>query len=51
MLIWMCGVKNVVRIRNERDRGTTKLGEIFKKVQESRFRVVRTCNRNEKRKG
>ena len=26
------------RIRNERIRGTTKLGEIFKKVQESRLK-------------
>ena len=31
------------RIRNERIRGTTKVGEISKKVQESRFEVVWAC--------
>ena len=36
MLIWMSGVANLDRIGNERIRGRTKVGEIFKKVQESR---------------
>ena len=35
MLRWMNGVTKLDRIRNERIRGTTKVGEIFKKVQES----------------
>ena len=34
MLRWMSGVTKLDRIRNERIRGTTKLGEISKKVQE-----------------
>ena len=39
MLRWMCDVtKNI--IRNKRIRGTTKVEEIAKKVQESRL----TCN-------
>ena len=33
MLRWMSGVTKMDRIRNERIRGTTKLGEISKKVQ------------------
>ena len=33
---WMWGVMD--RIRNERIRGTSKLGEISKKVQESRLK-------------
>ena len=33
--IRMSGVTNMDRIRNERIRGTTKVGEISKKVQES----------------
>ena len=37
MLRWMCGVTKLNRIRNERIRGTTKVGEISKKVQESRL--------------
>ena len=37
MLRWMSGVK-LDRIRNERIRGTTKVGEISKKVQESRLK-------------
>ena len=28
MLRWMCGVTNLDNIRNERIRGTTKVGEI-----------------------
>ena len=35
MLRWMSEVTKLDRIRNERIRGTTKLGEISKKVQES----------------
>ena len=36
MLRWMSGVTKLDRLRNERIRGTTKVGEISKKVQESR---------------
>ena len=35
---WMSGVTNMDRIRNDRIRGTTKVGEISKKVQESRLK-------------
>ena len=38
MLRWMSGVTKLNGIRNERIRGTTKVGEISKKVQESRFK-------------
>ena len=38
MLGWMSGVAKLDRIRNERIRGTTKLVEISKKVQESRLK-------------
>ena len=38
MVRWMSGVTKVDRIRNERIRGTTKVGEISKKVQESRLK-------------
>ena len=34
---WMCGVTKMDGIRNERIRGTTKRGEISKKVQERRL--------------
>ena len=34
----MSGVAKLDRIRNERIRGTTKVGEISKKVQESRLK-------------
>ena len=37
MLRWMSGVTKLDRIRNERIRGTTKVGEISKKVQGSRL--------------
>ena len=37
MLRWLSGVTKLDRIRNERIRGTTKVGEISKKVQESRL--------------
>ena len=38
MLRWTSGVTKLDRIRNERIRGTTKLVEIPKKVQESRLK-------------
>ncbi len=38
MLRWISGVTNMDRIRNDRIRGTTKVGEISKKVQESRLK-------------
>ena len=38
MLRWMCGVTKLDKIRNERMRGTTKVGEITKKVQERRLK-------------
>ena len=38
MLRWMCGVTKLDKIRNERIRGTTKVGEIIKKVQERRLK-------------
>ena len=38
MLRWMNGVTKLDRIRNERIRGTTKVGEISNKVQESRLK-------------
>ncbi len=37
MLRWMCGVTRLDKIRNERIRGTTKVGEITKKIQERRL--------------
>ena len=40
MLRWMSGVTKLDRIRNERIRGTTKVGEISKKVQESRLKCI-----------
>ena len=38
MLRWMCGVTKLDKIRNERIRGTTKVGEITKKVQDRRLK-------------
>ena len=38
MLRWMCGVTKLDKIRNERIRTTTKVGEITKKVQERRVK-------------
>ena len=38
MLRWMSGVTKVDRMGNERLRGTKKVGEISKKVQESRLK-------------
>ena len=37
MLRWMCGVMKLNKIRNERIRGTTKVGEITKKLHERRL--------------
>ena len=34
MLRWMCGVTKLDKIRTERIRGTTQVGEITKKVKE-----------------
>ena len=41
ILRWMCGVIKLDRIRNERIRGTTKVGELSKKVQEGRLKWYR----------
>ena len=38
MLRWMCGVTKLDKIRNERKRGTTKVWEITKKIQERRLK-------------
>ena len=38
MLLWMCGGTKLDKIRNERIRGKTKVGEIRKKVQERRLK-------------
>ena len=37
MLRWMSGVTKLDRFRNERIRGTTKVGKISKKVKEIRL--------------
>ena len=48
MFRWMSGVvTRLDRIRNERIRGTTKVGEISKKVQESRLKWYRHVLRRE----
>ncbi len=38
MISWMCGVTKLDKMRNERIRRTTKVGEITKKVQEMRLK-------------
>ena len=38
MVRWMCGVTKLDKIRNERIRGTTKVGEITKNVQDRRLK-------------
>ena len=38
MLRWVCGVTRLDKIRNEKIRGSTKVGEISKKAQERRMR-------------
>ena len=47
MLRWMSGVTKMDRIRNESIRGTTKVGEISKKVQESRLKWYGHVSRRE----
>ena len=47
MLRWMSGVTKMDRIRNERIRGTTKVGEISRKVQESRLKWYGHVSRRE----
>ena len=43
----MSGVTKLDSIRNERFRGTTKAGEISKKVQESRLKLSHASRREE----
>ena len=38
MVQWMCGFTKLDRIRNERVKGTTKVGEIAKKVHERQLK-------------
>ena len=45
---WMYGVAKLDRIRNEGIRGTVKVGEISKKVQESTFKYYGHVMRREK---
>ena len=45
MLRWMCEVTKLDKIRNERIRGTTKVGEITKKLQERRLKWYRQVMR------
>ena len=47
MLRWMYGVAKLDRIYNERMRGTTKVGEIAKKVQERRLKSYEHVMRRE----
>ena len=47
MLRWMKGVTKLDRIRNDIIRGTTKVGEISKKVQESRLKCCGHVSRRE----
>ncbi len=48
MLQWMCGVTKLDKIRNEIIRGTPKVGEITKKVQERRLKWYGHVMRREK---
>ena len=48
MLRWMCGVTKFDRIRNERIRGTTKVVEISKNIQERRFQWYGQVMRRDK---
>ena len=48
MIRWMSGVTKLYIIRNERIRGTTKVGEISKKVQESWLKYYADVLRREK---
>ena len=47
MLRWMCEATQLDRIVNERIRGTTKMGEIFKKVQKIRLKQYVHVKRRE----
>ena len=47
MLRWMCGVTKLDKMRIERIRGTSKVGEITKKVQEMRLKWYRHVMRRE----
>ena len=51
ILRWMCGVTRLDKIRNDKIRESTKVGEISKKVQERRMRwyghVIRGVRRKE----
>ena len=47
MLRWMFGVTKLDKIRNERIRGTTKVGGITKKVQERRLKWYGHVTRRE----
>ena len=48
MLRWMCGVTKLGKILHERIKGTSKVGEIAKQVQDRRAkRYVRVTRREE----
>ena len=47
MLRWMSGVTKLDMIRNERIRGTTKVREITKKIQERRLKSYGSVIRRE----
>ena len=47
MLRWMCGVTKMDRLTNDRIRGTTKVGELSKKVQERRLKWFGHVTRRE----
>ncbi len=48
MLRWMCRITKLGKRRNERTSGTTKVGEITKKVKESRSKWYGHVMRREK---
>ena len=49
MLRWMSEVTKLGRIINERNRGTTKVGEISKKVQRKEREEDRSGEKNERK--